>query len=94
MAAQTGNAGATPVVDCRSGAALEAQAESVAVAKTKQTNARCFILSVIAGMEIALGATLMLFVKSDPRSCLAASRSRSVCCALSSQARSCSPETP
>lgn len=65
MAAQIGNAGVTPVVDCRSGAALEAQAESVAIAKTKQTNARCFILSVIAGMEIALGATLMLFVKSD-----------------------------
>ncbi len=65
MAAQAGNAGATPVVDCRSGAALEAQAELVAIAKTKQTNARCFALSVIAGMEIALGATLMLFVKSD-----------------------------
>ena len=65
MAAQAGNADATPVVDCRSGAALEAQAESVAIAKTKQANARCFALSVLAGMEIALGATLMLFVKSD-----------------------------
>lgn len=51
--------------DCRSGAALEQKAEAVAIAKTKQPVGRCFALSVLAGMQIALGATLMLFVKSD-----------------------------
>ena len=52
-------------LDCRAAAAIEAQAEAIALAKTKQSAGRCFALAVVAGMEIALGATLMLVVKSD-----------------------------
>lgn len=51
--------------DCRSGQALEAQAENVACSKASTEPLRCFVLSIIAGMEIGMGATLMLFVKSD-----------------------------
>ena len=51
--------------DHRSGAALLAQAQTVAVNKTKQTAGRAFVLSIMAGMMIGMGATFMLFVKSD-----------------------------
>lgn len=62
------------MLECRSGADIEAQAEAVAVAKTKQSTGRCFVLSIVAGMLIALGATLMLVVKSDATLGFAASQ--------------------
>lgn len=67
-------ASAPATCECRSGAAIEAQAESVAIAKTSQSVGRCFALAVLAGMEIALGATLMLVVKSDAALGFAASQ--------------------
>mgnify|MGYP004453789963 CR=1 FL=1 len=60
--------------DCRSAIDLEAKAEAVALAKTKQSAGCCFVLAVVAGMEIALGATLMLVVKSDTSLSFAASQ--------------------
>ena len=51
--------------DCRSAAALEQQAENVAIGKTKLEPVRCFVLSILAGMMIGMGATFMLLVKGD-----------------------------
>lgn len=51
--------------DCRSGAALFAQAQNVAIGKTKLDVLPAFALSVMAGMLIATGATFMLLVKGD-----------------------------
>lgn len=51
--------------DCRSGAALLSQAQTVACAKARAKAGPTFILAVLAGMMIAAGAALMLFVKSD-----------------------------
>lgn len=51
--------------DCRSAAALEKQAENVAIGKTKLPTGRAFVLSMLAGMMIGMGATFMLFVKAD-----------------------------
>lgn len=51
--------------DCRSGAALLQQAESVACAKASSSAGRTFILAVLAGMMIGAGASLMLCVKAD-----------------------------
>jgi len=51
--------------DCRSAAALFAQAQNVAIGKTKLAALPAFALSVMAGMLIATGATFMLLVKGD-----------------------------
>ena len=51
--------------DCRGAAALFAQAQNVAVGKTKLAPARAFALSILAGMMIGTGATFMLLVKGD-----------------------------
>ena len=51
--------------DCRGAAALFAQAQNVAINKTKLSVRSCFALSIMAGMLIATGATFMLMVKSD-----------------------------
>jgi len=51
--------------DCRSAAALFAQAQNVAIGKTKLATLPAFALSVMAGMLIATGATFMLLVKGD-----------------------------
>ena len=60
--------------DCRSGAALFAQAQNVAVGKTKLEVGRAFALAVMAGMMIATGATFMLLVKGDSALSFAASQ--------------------
>ena len=52
--------------DCRGAAALFAQAQNVAVGKTKLEVGRAFALSILAGMMIGTGATFMLLVKGDP----------------------------
>lgn len=52
--------------DCRGAAALFAQAQNVAVGKTKLAVGRAFALSILAGMMIGTGATFMLLVKGDP----------------------------
>ena len=51
--------------DCRGAAALFAQAQNVAIGKTKLGIAPAFALAVMAGMLIATGATFMLLVKGD-----------------------------
>ncbi len=51
--------------DCRSAASLFAQAQNVAIGKTKLDVLPAFALSVMAGMLIATGATFMLLVKGD-----------------------------
>ena len=51
--------------DCRSAGALFAQAQNVAIGKTKLAALPAFALSVMAGMLIATGATFMLLVKGD-----------------------------
>ena len=51
--------------DCRGAAALFAQAQNVAIGKTKLAPARAFVLAIMAGMMIATGATFMLLVKGD-----------------------------
>lgn len=51
--------------DCRSGAALLAQAEAVACSKASAAAGRTFVLAVLAGMMIGAGASLMLCVKAD-----------------------------
>ncbi|MBR3181909.1 MAG: formate/nitrite transporter family protein [Eggerthellaceae bacterium] len=51
--------------DCRSAAALFAQAQNVAIGKTKLDIAPAFALAIMAGMLIATGATFMLLVKGD-----------------------------
>ena len=51
--------------DCRSAAALLAQAQNVAVGKAKLPAGRAFALAVMAGMLIATGATFMLLTKGD-----------------------------
>ena len=51
--------------DCRSGAAILQQAETVAVNKTKTPVGKAFALSILAGLMIGSGATFMLIVKGD-----------------------------
>ena len=51
--------------DCVAGAAIEAKGETVAEGKCKLEPARCFILAILAGLFIGLGALLMTYVKSD-----------------------------
>lgn len=51
--------------DCRSAAALFAQAQNVAIGKTKLGIGPAFALAIMAGMLIATGATFMLLVKGD-----------------------------
>ena len=51
--------------DSRSAAALLTQAENVAIGKTKLPVGRAFVLSVLAGMMIGMGACFMLLVKGD-----------------------------
>ncbi len=60
--------------DARSAAALFAQAQNVAIGKTKLDIAPAFALSIMAGMMIATGATFMLLVKGDPTLPFAASQ--------------------
>lgn len=50
---------------CLSAVALEAKAEAVGVGKANLELGRCFVLAIMAGMQIGLGALFMLFVKSD-----------------------------
>ena len=52
-------------VGARSAAALLEQAENVAANKAKLPLGRTFVLSMLAGMMIGMGATFMLLVKSD-----------------------------
>lgn len=54
-----------PDPTCLSASALEAKAETVGVGKANLDVGRCFALSIMAGMQIGLGALFMLFVKSD-----------------------------
>ena len=51
--------------DCRGAAALFAQAQNVAIGKTKLSAGRAFALAIMAGMLIATGATFMLLTKGD-----------------------------
>ncbi|ACV23522.1 Formate channel 1 [Slackia heliotrinireducens] len=60
--------------DCRGAAALFAQAQNVAIGKTKLTPLSTFALAVMAGMLIATGATFMLLVKGDTNLGFAASQ--------------------
>lgn len=60
--------------DARSAAALFAQAQNVAVGKTKLGIAPAFALAIMAGMMIATGATFMLLVKGDSTLPFAASQ--------------------
>jgi len=60
--------------DCRGAAALFAQAINVAVGKTKLTPGRAFVLAILAGMMIGMGATFMLLVKADTTLPFAASQ--------------------
>ena len=48
-----------------SGAALLEKAEAVAIAKTQMDAPRVFVLAIMAGMQIGLGALFMTFVKAD-----------------------------
>ncbi len=54
-----------PDPNCLAAGAIEAKAEAVAVGKTNLELGRCFALSIMAGMQIGMGALFMLFVKSD-----------------------------
>ena len=51
--------------DCRAAATLFAQAQNVAIGKTKLKPGRAFALAIMAGMLIATGATFMLLTKGD-----------------------------
>ena len=54
-----------PDPNCLSAASQEAKAETVGIGKTNLETSRCFALAIMAGIQIGLGALLMLFVKSD-----------------------------
>lgn len=47
-------------------AQTQAKGETVAVGKTKLEPFRCFVLAILAGMFIGIGALFMTYVKSDP----------------------------
>jgi formate transporter len=51
--------------DCRSALALEQQAEDIAVGKANNTVGRTFVLAIMAGIMIGMGALFMTFVKAD-----------------------------
>ena len=51
--------------DQRAGAAILAQAETIAENKTKLAPGRAFALAILAGLMIGSGATFMLIVKAD-----------------------------
>ncbi len=51
--------------DCLAPAAIEQKAETVAAGKTATSNGRCFVLAILAGMFIGMGALFMTFVNSD-----------------------------
>ena len=54
-----------PDPNCLSATAMEQKAESVGVAKANNGLSRVFMLAVMAGMQIGMGALLMTIVKSD-----------------------------
>ena len=54
-----------PDPNCLSATAMEQKAESVGVAKADNGLSRVFMLAVMAGMQIGMGALLMTIVKSD-----------------------------
>lgn len=54
-----------PDPNCLSATAMEQKAESVGVAKAGNDLSRVFMLAVMAGMQIGMGALLMTVVKSD-----------------------------
>lgn len=54
-----------PDPNCLSATAMEQKAESVGVAKANNDLSRVFMLAVMAGMQIGMGALLMTIVKSD-----------------------------
>jgi formate transporter len=63
-----------PDPNCLSAASQEAKAETVGITKTNLDVTRCFALSLMAGIQIGLGALFMLFVKSDSSLPFAASQ--------------------
>ncbi len=63
-----------PDPNCLSAASQEAKAETIGVNKTNLDVTRCFALSLMAGIQIGLGALFMLFVKSDSSLPFAASQ--------------------
>lgn len=54
-----------PDPNCLAPAATEAKAENVGLGKVNLEVGRCFALSIMAGMQIGMGALFMTFVKSD-----------------------------
>ncbi len=51
--------------DARAAAALETKAEAVAVGKAAMDVPRTFVLAIMAGIQIGLGALFMTYVKAD-----------------------------
>ncbi|MBR2836456.1 MAG: formate/nitrite transporter family protein [Coriobacteriales bacterium] len=51
--------------DCLAGGGIEAKAETIGINKTNMEPARVFMLSIMAGMQIGMGALFMTFVKAD-----------------------------